>query len=339
MSLDSSSKRFAHTHSKITPTKLNLRGVVSVISKLSLKHSLFQVTMFSTLVLILCLTFPVFLLFFFQYRTTFKSPPFPPGPRGLPIVGNLHQLDSSSLHIQLWQLSKKYGPLFSLQLGLRQAIVVSSPKVAQEVMKDHDLECCERPKLLAQQKLSYNGLDMLFSPYNRYWREIRKICVMHIFSSKRVSCLSSIRHSEVKQMIQNISSHASTSEVTNLNQVLVSLSSTVICRIALGRRYEEEGTEMFHWLFKECEALMGTLFVSDYIPFMGWVDKLRGLHARLERNFKDMDKFYQEVIDEHTDSDNKTAEEDLVDVLLQLKKDNSLSMDLTNDSIKAVLMV
>jgi len=321
-------------------------GVLSVKSKISFNHSLSghkQVTMFSSL-LILCLTFPLFLLFFFKYSTTSKNPPFPPGPRGLPIVGNLHQLEISSLHMQLWQFSKKYGPLFSLQLGLRRVIVVSSPRLAKVVMKDHDLECCDRPNLLGQQKLSYDGLDMAFSPYNSYWREIRKICVIHIFSSKRVSCFSSVRNFEVKQMIKTISRHASTSEVTNLNQLLTSLSSTIICRIALGKRYEEEGTErsMFHRLFSECEAMIGgILFFSDYIPFMGWVDTLRGLRARLQRNFKEMDNFYQQVIDEHIADSHKNTphEDDIVDVLLQLKKHYSFSIDITNDNIKAVIMV
>ncbi|QCE02971.1 cytochrome P450 [Vigna unguiculata] len=225
--------------------------------------------MFSSL-LILCLTFPLFLLFFFKYSTTSKNPSFPPGPRGLPIVGNLHQLESSSLYMQLRQFSKKYGPLFSLQLGLRRVIVVSSPRLAKVVMKDHDLECCDRPKLLGQQKLSYNGT-------------------------------------------------------------------------ALGRRYEEEGTErsMFHRLFSECEAMIGgILFFSDYIPFMGWVDTLRGLRARLQRSFKEMDKFYQQVIDEHMADSHKNTphEDDIVDVLLQLKKHYSFSIDITNDNIKAVLM-
>ncbi|BAT97688.1 hypothetical protein VIGAN_09120700 [Vigna angularis var. angularis] len=298
-------------------------------------------TMFSSLLLTLCLLFPLFLLFF-KYLTTFKSPPFPPGPRGLPILGNLHQLESSSLHMQLWQFSKKYGPLFSLQLGLRRVIVVSSPKLAKLVMKDHDLECCDRPKLLGQQKLSYNGLDVAFCPYSEYWREIRKLCVVHVLSSKRVSCFSSLRHFEVKEMIRKISMHASNSQVTNLSEIIVSLTSTIICRIALGRRYEEEATErrIFHRLFSECEAMLATLFFSDYIPFMGWIDKLRGLHARLQRSFKEMDYFYQQVIDEHmADSHKKTPqEEDSVDVLLQLKKLYSFSIDLTNDIIKAVLM-
>ncbi|XP_027908347.1 cytochrome P450 71A1-like [Vigna unguiculata] len=299
-----------------------------------------HVTMFSSLLLLLCLTFPVFLLFFFF--KTLKNPPLPPGPKGLPIVGNILQLDSSSLHMQLRELSKKYGPLFTLKLGLKQAIVVSSPKLATVVMKDHDRECCGRPRLLRQQKLSYNGLDLAFCPYTEYWREIRKLCVVHVLSSKRVSCFSSLRHFEVKQMIKKISMHASNSEVTNLSEVIVSLTSTIICRIALGRRYEEEGTERnkFYRLLSECETMMSSFFVSDYIPFMGWVDTLRGIHARLERTFKEMDNFYQEVIDEHiADSHKKTSEEeDIVDVLLQQKQHHSFSIDLTNDNIKAVIM-
>ena len=143
------------------------------------------VTMVSPL-LILCFSLPLLLFFFFQSRRTFKKPPLPPsGPIGLPIIGNLHQLDSSALYLQLWQLSKKYGPLFSLQLGLRPAIVVSSPKLAKEVLKDHDLECCGRPKLLSHQKLSYKGLEIAFSTYGDIWREIKKICVVHVLSSRR----------------------------------------------------------------------------------------------------------------------------------------------------------
>ncbi|KAL2337553.1 hypothetical protein Fmac_011999 [Flemingia macrophylla] len=291
--------------------------------------------------LLLCLSLPIFFLFLIQNLRNLKKPSLPPGPKGLPLIGNLHQLDNSILCLQFWQLSKKYGPIFSLRLGLRQAIVISSPKLAKEIFKNHDLQFCGRPKQLAQQKLSYNGSEMVFSPYNEYWREIRKICVAHIFSSKRLSTFYSIREFEVKHMIKKISKHSSSSGVTNLSELLISLTSTIICRIAFGRRYEEEESERsrFHGLLNELQFLMGTFFVSDYIPFTGWIDKLRGLHARLERNFKELDEFYQEVIDEHMDPNRRhTEEQDIVDVLLQLKNDRSLSVDLTFDHVKGLLM-
>jgi len=279
-------------------------------------------------------------MFFHKHRTIKHHPP---GPKGLPIIGNLHQLDISNLYLQFSQFSKIYGPLFSLQLGLRPAIVVSSAEIAKEVLKNNDHVFSNRPMLYGQQKLSYNGSEIVFSPYNDIWREIRKIGVVHLFSSKRVSYYSSIRKFEVKKMIKKISAHASSSSVTNLSEVLISLSSTIICRIAFGKSYEDVGLEKsrFHGLLHEFQALLAEFFISDYIPFMGWIDKLRGLHIRLDRNFKEFDQFYQEIIDEHLDSNREqiTDEKAIVDVLLQLKKKRSFSFDITFDHIKGVLMV
>ncbi|MED6176320.1 hypothetical protein PIB30_087028 [Stylosanthes scabra] len=123
----------------------------------------------------------------------------------------------------------------------------------------------------------------------------------------------------------------------------MTLSSTLICRIAFGRRYkDDEGVERrkFHSLFNEIQAMVVTPFVSDYIPFMGWIDRVKGLHARLNRIFKELDEFLQEVIDEHMNPNRDTNEEgeDIVHVLLQLKKQRSLSFDLTYDHIKAILV-
>ena len=143
-------------------------------------------------------------------------------------------------------------------------------------------------------------------------------------------------------MIKKISRHASSLKVTNLNEVLISLTCAIICRIAFGRRYEDEGTERsrFQELLNECEAMLSIFFVSDYVPFLGWIDKLSGLQARLEKSFKELDKFSQEVIEEHMDPNRRTSkEEDIIDVLLQLKKQRSFSTDLTIDHIKAVFMV
>ncbi|KAA8514787.1 hypothetical protein F0562_017966 [Nyssa sinensis] len=77
----------------------------------------------------------------------------------------------------------------------------------------------------------------------------------------------------------------------------------------------------------------------DHFPFMSWVDKLSRLSTRLEKNFKELDLFYQEIIDEHlSKKSTMSEEEDIVDILLQLQKDQSFAIDLTFDHIKAVLM-
>lgn len=281
-----------------------------------------------------------------KYKTSNKNSPstFPRGPKGLPILGNLHQLDISNLHIQFWNLSKIYGPLFSLQIGFKKAIVISTPKLAQQILKDHDHDVSSRPPSRGTQTLSYNGIDMIFSPYNDCWREIRKICVVHFFSSKKISSFSHIRKSEVKKLIERISKHADSSKVSNLSEILMSVSSSMVCRIAFGKSYENEGGEKsrFHDLLNETQVIFLSFYVSDYIPFMGWIDKLTGSIARVDNTFKSLDAFFEQVLKEHLNPNNSKKEEqekDIVDVLLELKNQGHLSIDLTNDHIKAVLMV
>ena len=93
-------------------------------------------------------------------------------------------------------------------------------------------------------------------------------------------------------MVKKITEHASCSKVTNLHELLTCLTSAVVCRTALGRRYEEEGIErsMFHGLLKEAQELTASTFYTDYIPLVGGVvDKLTGLMGRLEKMFKVLD--------------------------------------------------
>ncbi|KAL2892854.1 Cytochrome P450 71A9 [Bienertia sinuspersici] len=275
-------------------------------------------------------------------KTPLTLVPHPPGPKGLPIIGNLHQFDPINTHLYFFQLCKKYGPLIYLKLGSVPTIVVSSSKLAREVFKTKDHVFCSRPSFVGQQKLSYNGLDLTFAPYNEYWREMRKICVTHLFSSKRVQMFSWIREEEVNRMIRVISSLSSKSKLANLSELAMDLTNTIICRIGFGKNYnnDEESTNRFQGLLHETEAMLTGFFFADYLPFMGWVDKISGASSKLERVFRELDRFYQELIDQHLESNRQKSkkQEDIIDVLLRLREEHTMQFDLTLDHIKAILM-
>ncbi|XP_076892132.1 5-OH-xanthotoxin synthase-like [Bidens hawaiensis] len=281
------------------------------------------------------LVFLLFLLPIIITKFLSKTRPLPPGPSGLPIIGNLHQLDISDFEGYLWCISKRYGPLMSLRLGRVQALVVSSAEMAKEILKTNDSVFCTRPVLTGQKKLSYDNKDIGFSPYSEYWRQMRKICTLHLFSMKQVSSFRSVGEEEVSDMIESIKTQSSKKQAVNLSKTVMALTNNIICRVAFGKR-PQQGTR-FDELMLQCQAMFLNFFYRDYFPFMGWLDKLNGSIARLEKTFKDMDEFYQEVIDEHLDQNrpNKT-QDDMVDILFKLKQDSST--DLTFDNIKGVLM-
>ncbi|KAI3447311.1 hypothetical protein Pfo_003976 [Paulownia fortunei] len=291
--------------------------------------------------LLLALILPVVILFLFHRQKRLREALYPPGPPGLPFIGNLHQFDTATPYIYLWQLSNKYGPLMSMKLGSVPVLVVSSPEMAKEVLKTNDLAFSSRPRVLGQDKLSYSGLDVAFAPYSDSWRELRKICVLHLLSNKQVQSFRPIREDEVFRMIRNLSARASSGEVANLSVTMLSLTSTLICKIAFGKMQDEEGSERhrFDELMIESQAMQGGFFFSDYLPSFSWVDKLSGMIARLDKISKDLDEFYQELIDERLDpSRPKSVNPNILDLLIQLKEEKSCSIDLTWNHVKAILM-
>ncbi|XP_061740847.1 cytochrome P450 2K1-like isoform X2 [Nerophis ophidion] len=68
----------------------------------------------------------------------------PPGPRRLPLLGNLHQLDLNWLDKSLFDLSKRYGPVFTVYLGLKKVVVLAGCKTVRQALINHADEFGER---------------------------------------------------------------------------------------------------------------------------------------------------------------------------------------------------
>ncbi|KAK4478879.1 hypothetical protein RD792_014385 [Penstemon davidsonii] len=266
----------------------------------------------------------------------------PPGPRGLPIIGNLHQL-KEPLHENFWRLSRKYGPLLYMKLGSRSVLVANSSRMAQEILKIQDINFCSRPAKLCFRKMTYELLDIAFSPYSEYWREMRKVCVLHLLSAKRVQSFRPIREDEVSRMVQKINQKASSFDMINMSDMITSLTSTIICRVAFGIRYEQDSDESkrFNHLIDEFQVAHNDFYFSDYFPLIGWLhDKLTGKIDNLDRICMEWDSFYQQLIDEHLHPDRpKSTNDDIIDILLKLREEGlGPSYGHNMDHIKAIIM-
>ncbi|XP_022945235.1 cytochrome P450 71B10-like [Cucurbita moschata] len=264
----------------------------------------------------------------------------PPSPPKLPIIGNLHQLGKLP-HKSLWRLSQRYGPIMSLSLGGVETTIVSSAETARALMKIHDLQSCSRPQTQSIKKLTYNFLDIAFSPYSGYWREMRKICILELFNMKRVLSFEPVREQEVGLLIESISQSASCGVVVDLTEKSTALMTGVICRIAFGKTFKGDG---FHELVNEAEAVLGSYSASEFfpVPFVGKViDWFSGQKARLERVFNGMNVLFEEVINEHLHPMRpKPKQDDIIDVLLAISKKQveSCAVVITHENIKAILM-
>ncbi|KAI3500012.1 hypothetical protein L1887_35827 [Cichorium endivia] len=136
---------------------------------------------------------------------------------------------------------------------------------------------------------------------------------------------------------------ALSSEPVNLSELMKNVASTLMMRVAFGKRYQHEREKKeLRQRLTEIQALMADFFVSDMwpgLPFVGLVDRLLGKMDRLDKCFQYFDAFYQELIDDHLNSRKPKPlekEEDFIDILLRLKEDQVVN--LTYDHIKGLVM-
>ena len=281
----------------------------------------------------------LFLLMLFKIVKRRSTINLPPGPWTLPLIGNMHQIINNSLpHHCFKNLAEKYGPLMHLKLGEVSYIIVSSPEMAKEIMKTHDLTFSDRPNLLLATILTYNNTDIAFSMYGEHWRQLRKLCVIELLSTKRVQSFRSIREEEVSNLVKSIS--ASEGSVVNLTQKILSTTYGITARAGFGKRNIHQ--EAFKLAMEEALSLMGGFCIVDLYPsikFLRWMS--RATKTKFEKLQGELDMILQNIINDHrSNHSKKSKDEDLIDVLLKIQQESEHSQHpLTDDNLKAVIQV
>ncbi|KAF8772525.1 hypothetical protein HU200_005482 [Digitaria exilis] len=283
------------------------------------------------------------------YRRNRKSYKLPPGPRAWPVIGNLNLMGPLPHH-SLYTLSSRYGPLMSLRFGLVPVVVGSSVDAARSILKTNDLAFIDRPRTAAGKYTAYNNSSMLWSPYDDYWRQARKLWQTELLSTKQLKLYEHARGEEVSAMLRDLHAESSSSSgaAVALSDHLMMASLNVISRMVLGKKYVVKGSsgssedtttaEEFGWMMEELFFLNGAVNIGDVIPWLNWLDP-QGYIGRMKRLSKVLDRFLEKVLDEHDERRRRDGEAfvamDMVDKLLQLADDPNLKVPITRDGVKA----
>lgn len=87
---------------------------------------------------------------------------YPPGPPTLPVIGNLHQMTQKQGHLQFQKWAQEYGPVYSLMLGTKIYVVLSSDKAIKDLLDKRSAIYSSRPEVYLGQETLSGGLRVLF---------------------------------------------------------------------------------------------------------------------------------------------------------------------------------
>ncbi|KAH9889803.1 cytochrome P450 [Cubamyces lactineus] len=127
--------------------------------------------------LVLALAASVLLLTIYKAVTTLRSRarryPLPPGPRRLPIIGNLLHAPRHHLWLGFKDLCTKYGDLVYLNILGNHLIIVGSARLVTELLEKRSRNTSDRPFIPVAPLV---GNDAAFSimPYGQQWRDHRR---------------------------------------------------------------------------------------------------------------------------------------------------------------------
>ena len=292
----------------------------------------------------------VVLWIFFLRRQRKASSRLPPGPTPWPIVGNLFQLGRLP-HLNLAHFANKYGPIFSLRLGSVPTIVVSSSTMAKVILKTQDSIFANPPKTAAGKYYAYDYKDVALTCYGAYWRQMKKLCLVEMFSAKRLESFTPILEEELTYALRFVWKESRCGErAVNLSEIVVAVIVAHVWRILSGMSSNEyrlnESGKQIKELILEVSQLTGSFSIGKFIPWLDWLD-LGGVKRAMRRGQQSFDKVASNILEDHKERRTKSSsvldkkkKEDVIDALLEMQANDSITMThslLTSTSVDSHL--
>ncbi|XP_062915649.1 uncharacterized protein LOC134352289 [Mobula hypostoma] len=273
-----------------------------------------------TLVLLCALT----VLIIAYFRNGSKSHAelnFPPGPTPLPIIGNLHLLDLKKPDLTLMELSEKYGPIFTIKLGMTRAVVLAGYETVKDALINHPDQFAGRAHIPIFDDLT-QGFGIVFNN-GESWRQIRRFTMSTLrdFGMGKKTIEDKIIE-EAHFLIKMFESHKG--QEFNPTIQLNAAVGNIICSIVFGDRFDYDD-QTFITLIKiinENVQLAGSPMVQLYnaLPILRF---LPGSHKKIKEKEKLVWQFIRDFITKNYQTLDANDPRSFIDVFMLKQQQES----------------
>eukprot|EP01132_Coremiostelium_polycephalum_P002260 gene2260-2783_t len=202
-----------------------------------------------------------------NYKPTPKGCNKIPGPLALPVIGNFLAFGKNP-HLDLFDLSKRFGHFYRLHFGDVQTLIVSDPNIIREIwIKNNEifLNRYHTPSL----RIYTGNFRSLGGGDEFYWRKNRAI-VGHSFTKTKIIQLgTNIIESQVKELVQVLKEYSKTGQSFYPRGYFKKLSLNIVMKYFFNEEipYDEKFSSIVVSFEKMVEEV-GQANVCDYISVL-----------------------------------------------------------------------
>ncbi|XP_052210399.1 geraniol 8-hydroxylase-like [Diospyros lotus] len=223
----------------------------------------------------------------------------PPGPRGLPLIGNLLMIGDRP-HESLTELAKIHGPLMTVKLGFATTVVASSAEMAKEMFQKNDRACMGRAIPDAVTAETDHHLSLVWSSGGPHWTNLRKLCNTQLFTAQRLDQLQHLRHQIMDNMVSHVAEARDAKEGIFVGRLVFGTSLNLLSNTMFsGAMLDAKSDAM-----KELKVLMARIMelagrpnLADCFPFLRRFDP-QGIRREIKVSYDRLHELLEDMIDQ-----------------------------------------
>ncbi|CAJ0966366.1 unnamed protein product [Ranitomeya imitator] len=232
----------------------------------------------------------LFLVNTFRNQKQGNDKNFPPGPKPLPIIGNIHIMDIGKPHITFMQLAEKYGTVFSFRIGMSKSIILCGYETIKDALINHAELFSERPNIPLFSEAT-KGHGVIFST-GENWKAMRRftLSTLRDYGMGRRTIEDKITE-ESEYLIHKLKSYEGKA-FDNITSIYAAVTN-IIVSILLSKRFDYEDPTILRLmgLVNENVKLLSSPWVVLYNCFPLLAKLLPGAHKTIFENTKEFHNF------------------------------------------------
>ncbi|CAH7378921.1 cytochrome P450 2B1 [Phodopus roborovskii] len=247
----------------------------------------------------------------------------PPGPRPLPLLGNLLQMDRRGLLNSFMRLREKYGDVFTVHLGPRPVVMLCGTEAIREALVEQAEAFSGRGTVAVIEPIA-QGYGVAFANGER-WKALRRfsLATMRDLGMGKQNVEGWIKE-EAQCLIEELrKTQGAPLDPTFLFQCI---TANIICSIVFGERFDYKDRQFLRLLdlIYQSFSLISSLSTQVFELFSGFLKYFPGTHKQISKNLQEILDYIGHSVEKHRATLDPSNPRDFIDTyLLRMEKEKS----------------